>query len=244
MKRLLLCLALLVSFVPSLFAQGNCTVISNCLFNGIANGCTYDYLEAENTPCNPNGNQVAEVLAPFTVPLGQSWTITGAFSNDFTSNGGVLDPAKCYWGIFTGVSNGVGGTMVASGVQSCTFVPVGVHFQNRSEFTAAVRFHGPTLGPGTYFLSVQPTCINGEDQACTAQFFEADAENTLENGTQGPLLNAFGPPEPEDNSFFESTAFELNYFPTWFTDSTCAPASCDAFSDGLTGTCTGTGCPN
>lgn len=180
-------------------------------------------------PGSPYG---AAVYSPFTVPKkgvkGKAdWSVVGLFANSLTFNG-VLDPPTCFWTINSGVSAGSGGTVVATGTDSCASTPTGRSDFGLTEFTiniAAVT-GGPTLEePSTYWEAVVPQCTNASDFNCFTRFFESDAETGL---------NAFGPPEPVDDSFFDSAFFGASFQPT---TTTCGAGNgCDAFSAGVDGT--------
>jgi len=218
--------------------------------NGLVNGCTTIF----GVSCSGNDNTALEILAPFVVPSGQTWTVTSVFSNALSTDSGTIDSglsgdAKsiCYWGIFTGVSSGVKGTLVREHVNPCTSTATGRNAFGFNEYQVLITF--PTteapvvLTAGTYFLTAQPECTNTADSNCDAEWFESDAENTQGNGTQGPLINAFGTPAPNDDAFEESSVFGFTYSPTWGSSGACGGIGCDQFSDGLLGTCTGSGCP-
>ena len=132
-------------------------------------------------------------------------------------------------------------------VNPCTSTATGRNAFGLNEYQVLINFPSTekavVLQAGTYFLTAQPECNSSTDPNCSEEWFESDAENTV-NGTQGPLINAFGTPAPNDDSFSETTVFGFNYEPTWGSSGACGGIGCDQFSDGLLGTCTGTGCPS
>jgi hypothetical protein len=176
----------------------------------------------------------AAVFSPFVIGKhfkhqpghGKHWSVTGLFANTL-SIFGTLDPATCFWSINTGVAEGSGGTVVASGTDACTSTPTGRSAFGLTEFTVQVSGLTtiPLLGKGTYWMAVVPNCTNVNDGNCVDRFFESDAQTGL---------NAFGTPELVDQSFFDSSFFGFVFGNT--TGVCGAGNGCDKFSDGVIGT--------
>jgi hypothetical protein len=196
--------------------------------NGLAN---------ENTLLVPAGSGSlygAAVWVPFTVPEGQTWNVTGLFTNNFSSYG-VLDQgtepiAVAAWSINEEVIPGSSGIVVDSGTSPATSTQTGRAAFGLTEYTVQVTGLSITLTAGTYWLSVVPICSNSADPYCDGVFFLSDVEYL--NTTPA---NAYGPAEPIDSSFFDSPAFGLSFDPTSGSVGACGGDGCDAFSAGVLG---------
>jgi hypothetical protein len=193
--------------------------------NGLAN---------ENTLLVPGTPYGAAVWVPFTVPEGQTWNVTGLFTNNFSSYG-VLDQgtepiAVASWSINEGVFAGSAGTVVDSGTSPATSTATGRAAFGLTEFTVQVTGLSVTLTAGTYWMSVVPICSNSADPYCDGVFFLSDVEYL--NTTPA---NAYGPAEPIDSSFFDSPVFGLSFGPTSGSVGACGGNGCDAFSAGVLG---------
>jgi hypothetical protein len=201
----------------------------NPVYPNLANG-----LANENTlfiSGNPYG---AAVWIPFTVPAGQTWAVTGLFTNNQASFG-VLDqgtqPASvAYWAINQQVSAGSGGVEIDSGTSPATSTPTGRSSFGLSEFTVQVTGLSVTLAPGAYWLTVVPICTNSANPYCDGVFFTSDVEYL--NTTP---VNAYGPPEPLSQSYFDSPLFGFSFGPTYGPFGACGGIGCDAFSAGVLG---------
>jgi hypothetical protein len=195
--------------------------------NGLANETTL------LVPGTPYGSAT---WVPFTVPAGQTWNVTGLFTNNLASYG-VLDQGTeptsvAYWSINEEVFSGSGGTTVAGGYTSpATSTPTGRAAFGQTEYTVQVTGLSVTLTSGSYWMSVVPICTNTADPYCNGVFFESDVEYINTTPT-----NAFGAPEPVDTSFFDSPYFGLTFDPTNGPVGACGGFGCDAFSAGVLGT--------
>ncbi len=167
---------------------------------------------------------------PFTVPSGQTWSIGGMFTNNLAVNISKLDPAKADWSIVSGISEGVGGTTIASGTSHASFTPTGRVFMNGgttyTEYTVLVKFTPlVTVPSGSYWMSVVPECTNSGDSACgSAEYFNTDSTSKT---------NAFGPPEPRNMTFANWATGGLNY--TNVCNEGYPPPSCTTMSAGILG---------
>jgi hypothetical protein len=196
-------------------------------------------------PTNPlsNGMENDQVLStggvyavyvPFTVPVGQEWTIGGLFVN-LLSRVNVIDPAKATYSISTGVSRGDAGTTIATATGPATYSATGRSWDNYTEYTLLVQTHPTVLPAGSYWLSVVPRCTNPKDEACqTARYYVSDDEDD-------PPLNHVGPFEPANDSFFSSTVTGDFYSQTWGNNGTCGGVGCNRFSVGVIGNAQKTG---
>lgn len=197
------------------------------LANGLAN---------ETTVFIPGTPYGAATWVPFTVPAGQTWNVTGLFTNN-QATFGVLDQypntpsSAAYWSINEGVSPGNAGTVVDSGTSAATSTPTGRVAFGLTEYTVQVTGLSITLTSGEYWMAVVPLCTNTDDAYCKGVFFESDVEyiNTRPK-------NAVGPAEPLDASFFDSSYFGVTFEQTNSEDGACGGVGCDAFSAGVLGT--------
>jgi hypothetical protein len=226
-------------FLPA--TSGTCGNPSgHCLFYGgdflfnplgptVANG-----LANENTGFVAGSPYGAATWVPFTVPSGQTWSVTGLFTNNFMTYG-VLDQspnqptAAAYWAIQEGIVPGYAGTTVASGTNAATSNGTGRSSFGLQEFTIEVTGLSVTLSSGTYWLAVVPLCTNTLNPYCGEVGFLSDVEyiNTT-------AKNAVGS-EPQDSAYFDSTYFGVSYEPTNGPVGACAGLGCDSFSAGVIG---------
>jgi hypothetical protein len=227
---------------PTAPAKGKCgNPAAACLFYGgdfldsplyppfLANG-----LANENTlfvPGNPYG---AAVWIPFTVPAGQTWDVTGLFTNNLSSYGvldqGTQPAAVASWSINEEIIAGSPGVVVDSGTSPATSTATGRSGFGLTEFTVQVSGLSFTLGPGTYWLSVVPVCTNSANPYCDSVFFTSDVEYL--NTTPA---NAYGPAEPLDQSYFDSPIFGVSFEPTNGPAGASGGDGGDAFSAGVLG---------
>lgn len=164
----------------------------------------------------------AAVYVPFNVPPGKTWSVTGLFMiiNSIT---GVIDPPQAYWEIRSGVQQGSGGTLIASGTSAAVYKPT----QGQDLYAILVKNLSVSLSSGRYWMSVVPICTNANDTSCqSAQYFSVDVEDM-------PPPNRYGPLEPADQSFINSSSFNENW--VQLGPSFCG-LGCDRFSAGILGT--------
>jgi hypothetical protein len=201
----------------------------NPLLPSIANA-----LANEDTVVIPGTPYGAATWVPFTVPAGETWNVLGLFSNNQATYGvldqGVEPTSAAYWSINEDVFAGNAGTVVASGTSAATSTPTGRAAFGLNEYTIEVTGLGVTLSSGTYWMAVIPICSNSANPYCSGVFFESDVEyiNT-------PPANAYGPAEPLDASFFDSSYFGVTFEPTNGFVGACGGIGCDAFSAGVLG---------
>jgi PEP-CTERM motif len=147
--------------------------------------------------------QYAHVFDDFNVPTGQTWTVTGVYSNNYMSyveSGGTT--LNVEWSISQGMSNGNGGTLIAGGIAGPGNFQVLFHSTGDFGFTEySVNATGlnVTLTSGTYFLNVTPVG-NGFGRSFTSDTSGAGCIGT-------PCGN-------NANAFFDSNFFGANYQPT------------------------------
>jgi hypothetical protein len=223
-------------------ASGKCgNPSANCLFYGgdfvnnplyppfLANG-----LANESTVIVPGSPYGAATWASFTVPAGQTWDVTGLFSNNLSSYGvldqGALPTAVAFWSINEEVFAGNAGTVIDSGTSPATSTATGRAAFSLNEYTVQVTGLSVTLTAGTYWMTVVPICSNSADSYCDGIFFTTDAEYI--NATP---VNAYGPAEPVDTAFFDSASFGVSFEPAYGELGACGGDGCDAFSVGVLG---------
>ncbi len=157
-------------------------------------------LDGRDALVNQTGAADGLIYDNFIVPTGQTYTITGVFSNDIMNDPGAASTA--YYEIRSGVSAGNGGTLLASGDGADTVTATGRGFIYGGlfspEFTNLVSIPTITLSAGTYWLAVAPDVSN---------------QNSFITTTSG--ANAVGsPPGNDGSSFFSSTFFGDSFLPT------------------------------
>jgi hypothetical protein len=165
----------------------------------------------------------------------KGWEVTGLFTNNL-SYYGVLDQAPttpkaaAFYSINEDVTEGSGGTVVASGTAAATSIPTGRSFFTLTEYTVQVTGLSIPLAEGSYWMAVVPICTNSADTDCDGPFFLSDVEYINVTPT-----NAYGPAEPVDASYFDSLYFGYSFFPTNGPTGACMGVGCDAFSAGVLG---------
>ena len=109
--------------------------------NGLANGENWD-----------GTGEYARVYDDFNVPSG-GWTVGGVFSDNLSST----NITGAYWEIRQGVSEGNGGTLIASGLTMTPIVtPTGRSGFGFTEYMVEVTGLNVSLSQGTYWLTVSP----------------------------------------------------------------------------------------
>ena len=203
-----------------------------CLFYG-------GDFDASNPAANALTNEIgqgssypAATFVPFYVPPGQTWTITGLFSNNM-SNSSFLDPAEMQWSISTGISTGNAGNTIAKGTIPATWTLTGRSWYIYAEYTALGHLTPSTTvtlnQSGVYWMTAIPVCT---DPSCGfAHFYLSDVEDV-------PAPNHKGT-QPNDDSFFLLPAEDYFFAPTAYPNGVCNGGGngtgCDKFSAGLLG---------
>lgn len=191
---------------------------------------------------NGNTSLVADTTTYGAVTSPKSKVVaTGVLFNqvptcdEFTCTGTVFDPATGTYDIRTGVSEGVGGTSVASGSGPQTATATGRTYGyfggSEAEYSTSVLFTKPlTPAEGvTYWLNESPQCTDASNSNCaTEQFF---ANNSPE-GTNS--IN--GKYQPSYQIFFNSAFFGYTW-ENWCTLLGTGNATiCQDLSFGVSGT--------
>jgi hypothetical protein len=118
------------------------------------------YVNQSNVPINIAGTYELEkslVYDDFVVPNGQTWTVTGLFSND--QQGYYVAPTTATWEIRTGMSSGDGGTLVAGGDSSISNTLLTAADGNNyilPEYQVSAAVPTVTLTAGTYWMAIAP----------------------------------------------------------------------------------------
>jgi hypothetical protein len=171
----------------------------------------------------------SSTYAAYTVPAGITAGVTGILVNVQASVN--FDPQSASYDIRTGVSEGDGGTSIASGTGGILVAATGRNFIGLNEFT--VFLHLPAtvfLSEGEYWINITPQCTNGAtDGSCyEGRIF---VSNTTQD-TNGVFAGA----QPTGSAYLNSSYFGF----TWanWCDSSLGLNSfqCRAVSYGLTGT--------
>jgi hypothetical protein len=135
----------------------------------------------------------AYIYDDFAVSAGEVWNIDSIWSNNLMNFTGVT---QATWSIRTGVSEGNGGTVIASGTRAATQTATGKSGFGLNEYKIGVSGLNINLDPGTYWLSVAPVGFG----------FGRSFNDT----TSG--LNAVGIPAGNNgNSFQKSSFFGANF---------------------------------
>jgi hypothetical protein len=198
-----------------------------CLFYG-GDINTSDFnaagLSDENTLLIPNSSTYGN----FNVTTG-TVTINGILIN--VQADANFDPLVASYDVRTGVTEGSGGTQIASGTVGTTVAATGRNFLGLNEYTVAVSLTTPlVLGPGGYWFNLTPSCTNGgTDGSCSVgRFFVSNTTNKA-NNVNGGL-------ETQHQMFLNSPFFGL-VWANW-CDSFIGlnQAQCNSLSFGLIGT--------
>jgi len=123
--------------------------------------------------------------------VGSNITVSGLFTNNLSQ----LTPATGYWEIRSGVSEGNGGTLIASGDGAVTNNPTGRSGFGYTEYQNLVSGLSVSLAPGTYWYAVVPEC-----STCFGRSFNSNTFGLNQVGTNN--LN---------QQFWNSSFFGANY---------------------------------
>jgi hypothetical protein len=163
------------------------------------------YYSGDFNPGDPNANALANeedaivnnasIYTPVTPD--QQWSVTGLFENTLSQ----LTPTSVSWEIRTGVSEGNGGTLYASGSGAPTQTATGRSGVGYTEYTDSVAISpAVTLQAGvTYWINVTPVCT-----ACAGRAFES-------NVPAAGGANHVGPADVLNLSYFNSSFFGANF---------------------------------
>jgi len=105
------------------------------------------------------------------------WIVGGLFTNNLSS----LNPSSAYWEIRTGMSEGNGGTLIASGTATgdgFSHTPTGRSGFGYTEYSDTVSFASVWLEPGTYWFAVVPNDPNSGGRSFNSNTFGLNAVGT------------------------------------------------------------------
>jgi len=117
-------------------------------------------------------------------------TVTGLFTNNLST----FTPRSGYWEIRSGVSEGNGGTLIASGTGAVTNAPTGRSFLGDDEYTNAVTGLSVDLPTNQYWFAVVPVCTTCAGESFNTNTFglysigKSDLDQELFNSPSGPTF--------------------------------------------------------
>jgi len=187
---------MLFAFVPT-FLNAQCPVQA---------GYTCSFYAGDLDLNDPNQNGLANENdavvggSPYGAATFQNFdwaggTVTGLATNNLSG----LNPATAYWEIRSGVSEGNGGTLIASGTGATSNVATGRADFGFLEYTNFVGNLSVNLGAGTYWMAVVP-----QDPGNANRSFNGNTDGLNQVGTYTPG-NAFF-----DSAFFGATFTNAN----------------------------------
>lgn len=174
----------LTASADNLYFYGGDFDNNNALAHGLAN-------ETDGTV---SGSPYGAATFQNFVVSGNSINVTGLFTNNIMD---ITPPATAYWEIRSGVSEGNGGTLIASGDGADMLTATGRERNGRLEYTNLVNGLGVSLTPGTYWFAVVPESPNDP----VGRSFNT---NSLEG------LNTVGT-QISNEQYFDSAFFGFNF---------------------------------
>ena len=118
--------------------------------------------------------------------------LTGLYTNNLSQ----LAPANGYWELRSGVSEGNGGTLIASGTAAITNTPTGRSDFGYTEYHNEIDGLNVNVPAGMYWFAVVPNC-----PTCAGRSFNSNANTRL---------NGIGDEIPGEQ-FFNSSFFGANF---------------------------------
>jgi len=153
----------------------------------------------------------AATYAPFKVPAGHTWTVTGLLTDDFLS-AQTLDPATSPYEVRRGIptAGGTGGHLVCHGKKHASAVATGLQGFGFNVYAVRVKGIANCSLPGgkKYWETVIPYCTNTNDSTCTNGY------RGFVTNDDGAQHHRFGGSEPANNSFFNSVFFGATWQPS------------------------------
>ncbi|MFZ0916895.1 MAG: hypothetical protein WAN04_08380, partial [Candidatus Udaeobacter sp.] len=171
---------------PTATPSGTPTCFHLLWYNGDFNGVN-GLANEDNTSLG--SGEFANVYDDFIVPSGPGWNVTSVFSDNLANT----NVTGASWEIRQGISEGTGGTLIASGMTMTPEVfPTGRSGFGFTEYTVEVNGLSVSLPPGTYWLNVT---VIGD---LTGRSFDSNTSGA----------NCVGMPCGNDlNAFFNSNFF-------------------------------------
>jgi hypothetical protein len=185
-------------------------------------------LSDENTLLIPGGSST---YAAIVVPNNGWIGVTGILFNVQADVN--FDPNTAAYDVRTGISEGNGGTSIASGTGTISVASTERNFIGLNEYTVLVKIPTLYIGPGEYWFNVTPQCTNGAtDGSCSV------GRIFLSNTTQN-TNSVLGGAQPAGSLYLNSSYFGFTWA-NWCDSSLGLNSSqCRAGSWGLTGTAKG-----
>ena len=193
MKRIAFVLLLTLAATP---LWGGCPG-NNCYFYGGDSSAGATVIEANFADALANENDAIISGSPYGAAIYQNFassyyiSVAGLFTNNLSQ----ITPTSGYWEIRSGVSEGNGGMLIASGTGNVTNTPTGRSGFGYTEYHNEVDGLYVLLSPGTYWFAVVPNCTT-----CAGRSW-----NTNTTG-----LNSVGTTIPNEQ-YFNSSFFGANF---------------------------------
>lgn len=191
MKKVALLSMFVMLFAVVAFAQCPVEAGYTCVFYG-------GDFDPNNSNANGLANENDAIVGgnPYGAATYQNFIYAGGTVTGLaTNNQSGLNPATAYWEIRSGVSEGNGGTLIASGTGATSNQATGRSAFGYAEYTNFVGNLNVNLDAGTYWMAVVP-----QDPL--------NASRSFESNTFG--LNAVGT-QNSDLQYFNSALFGANF---------------------------------
>lgn len=159
---------------PALSLPQACTISKQhpCIYYGgdiDPNDPQENAMSNENTLDIPDSWTYNEVNVPVAV------TISAAFTNNLQTYG-LIDPSTANWQFRSGVTEGNGGTLLASGTTAAELAPTGRSAFQFQEYQLLTRTP-VSLPKGNVWFDVQPNCTNQNNPDCSnGEYWESDTD--------------------------------------------------------------------
>jgi hypothetical protein len=162
-----------------------------------------DGFSDENTLLIVGGSQTYGAVS---IPSGPDASVTGILFQVLAT--AAFDPLTAVYDIRQGISEGNGGTDVATGSASIAVAATGRTDFGLYEYTITATIPAVTLVPGEYWFNLQAQCTNTLDGSCYV--FRQFASNTNEetNAVNGSW-------QPDGEMFFNSAFTGFGVDTTW-----------------------------
>jgi len=174
------------------------------LFFTVAASAQTLFYSGDFDPNNPNANGLANENdaivggTPYGAATFQNFNcttpdcdVTGLWTNNLSQ----LTPSAGYWELRSGMSEGNGGTLIASGTGAVTNNPTGRSGFGYTEYTNKVTFASVDVNQGQYWYAVVPICTT-----CAGRSFNSNTFGLNKVGT-----------DTDNLQFFNSSFFGANY---------------------------------